>query len=517
MSFFKFNGNISPEDYKKTLESVASLQDEYKDRIDDQAGINTKTTRGFIGSRKYLDRLLKDKDDNTALDTELKSYNEIVKILTQSSFLEKTTYLFVDNPDLLPKRPDDATLDFEFFGQGGELALLGQDQLQIGVEQNDELSVTDATANFVFPPPLQPKKKSNKLYRYKSDGSPDCVDLKKSYRHVFDNLLLFDLDILEHFELLEGADISDLEAYIELITFANQGQLPNNPKVQKVQALIQQGPVPKKVAKETSGKLPRKPTEIQQDLKKLQGKSKRYGNGMAIDPSGGQIDEATAPSLPRASPLGGIVDRRKTHGQDPATAPAWPGASPLDEFEEPSSKASGMKKSKRGLSANSSYIIQGGKFGDLDVDVPALFNKLHLKVKKGGDILIDEACDRDTLDILTHRLKPNKMYSKKAQKMLTKMINHSNYPLHPYSQKLKIAQERTSRKREKKLAKAEGRELYDPSLDRLITLTSEVGAGNFPNEAISKEIKGIAAALLKANKIDKTLYKELLEKYVSEH
>lgn len=502
MSFFKFNGNISPEDYKKTLESVASLQDDYKNRIDDQAGINTDTKQGFIGTRKYLDRLLKEKDDNTTLDVELKSYNEIVKILTQSPFLEKTTYLFVDNPDLLPKQPDNVTLNFDLFGNEGELALLGSEQLQIFANQNDHLTVSDAQGTLVLPPLRQvPRTKRGTklgkpqipnleiLFRYDAGGNPQYIDLTKSYRHVFDNLLLFDLEVLDHFDLLQGADINDLYSYMSLIELANNGNIPNTPKIQRVQALIQRGPIPK-ISGPKETKLPRKPTEIQEDIKKLKEKSKRSAKGMDIDPSGGEIDD------------GGIVDRRKTHGQD------------VDEFEEPSSKASGMKKSQRGLSANSSYIIQGGKFGDLDVDVPALFNKLHLRVKKGGDILIDESCDKDTLDILTHRLKPNKMYSNKAQKMLTKMINHSNYPLHPYSQKLKIAQERTSKKREKKLAKAEGRELYDPSLERLITLTSEVGAGNFPNSEISKEIAGIADALLKANKIDKSLYKELLQKYV---
>jgi hypothetical protein len=165
----------------------------------------------------------------------------------------------------------------------------------------------------------------------------------------------------------------------------------------------------------------------------------------------------------------------------------------------------GIRKSN----SNSAYIIKGGKFSDLDVDMPKLYNKLHLVVKKGGSLIIDKAVDRDTLEILTKRLNPKKKYSDLAEKMLSKMIKHSNYDVHPHSKKLKIAQKQLSKKR---LGK--GASSNDASLDRLVTLVASVSAGNFPNTELVNEISELASELLKSGQLTKADYKGIMDKYV---
>lgn len=499
MSFFQFTGNISPEEYKKTLENVASLQEQYQDRVDTSAGINKKTKTGIRRKGHFGEQFKKNKDDNPELTDESKSYNEIRNKLITLPILDKISYIINDHPELLATQDEDDTL-FPIYPEDA-IYQLGSEGLSVIFDTNRSMRVTENNGPGVeFPPPQVTGAPPNEFYVYDNfgDRENDYINPSVSYNNVFTNLLLFDLRVLDHFDLLQGAELLDLEVYYSLIDVANgnTGNVPQTEKMQKVEELL--STPPKKITvKEKQAKpqpLPRKPSEIEQLRKQPVQKTFKRTVGKGIDDN-----------------LGPMAEEDLQGSQVAMTQEE-------DEFNDPgSNRGTGVKpkrpRTSRGLAPNSSYIIQGSKFGNLDVDVPLLFNKLHLRAKKGGELIVDEPVDRDTLDLLTHRIKPGKLYSKKAEKMLTKMISNSNYELHPNSQKLKIAQNRISRKREKKYAKKKGESYDEPDLSRLITLTSEIAAGNYPNSELLTEIRNISNGLYKTGKIDSTLYRELKNKY----
>lgn len=176
------------------------------------------------------------------------------------------------------------------------------------------------------------------------------------------------------------------------------------------------------------------------------------------------------------------------------------------------------RKSPRGatgLMPNQSYMIKGGMFGELEVDVPKLYTQMHLTAKKGGTIVIDKTIDKDGLELLTKRMKPGKEYSKDSMKTLAKMVKISEYPVMRNSKKLAAVQDHLTTKREKKAAKSgKGMKGEDPSISRLTTLISSMKAGNYPNAEISTEISRLSDLLLKEGKISKKLHKEIFESYV---
>lgn len=507
MSFFQFTGNISPEEYKKTLEDVANLQEQYQDRVDISAGINRKSKPSFsIGTRSARNNFLKKQDDDPALVDESKSYIDIKNNLLRLPIIDKIAYIFDEHQELIPKVQSMDTFDFAKIESGSEF-FIGSEDFLITFLDKSKMTITDTQGFVQFPPDFRIKQRGltlevanrlNKFYVYGQTREDDYVDLSSSYNGVFSNLLLFDNEVLDHFNLLEGAEIDDLGSYLELVKIANAEILPVTEKIQKVQALLAKGPQPK-IKEKKERKLPRKPSEIEK-LKPQQRTFVRRAQATGLDDNMGV--QAEDEQLDQQPDEESNVSMSSTDDSG---------------YSDPTNKGSSVKpkrpRTSRGLAPNSSYIIQGSKFGNLDVDVPLLFNRLHLKVHKGGELIVDEPVDRDTLDLLTHRIKPGKLYSKKAEKMLTKMISNSNYELHPNSQKLKIAQNRISRKREKKYAKKKGESYDEPELSRLITLTSEIAAGNYPNSELLTEIRNIANGLYKVGKIDSTLYRELKNKY----
>jgi len=505
MSFFQFSGNATPEEFKKTLENISSLQSSVKNKVDAQNGIDTKTNSKFnrLASRQ-LTKFREAQDDQTDLENELGSYTSIRKILTKDKPLDVISYIFQENPDLLPSNVTDTEIEFDATGLG----MLGSEDLTVQIDEKGYMDALDQNGVIVFPGIVYGVGANPLVINDPASGN-DYIDLTKSYNNVLFNLLLFDEEVLKSFKLLEGAVINDLQVYLDFITEANAGALPASSKIAMVQDQIAQGPVPlvpKKATKTGVRKLPRDPEAIkklQEEIKRNLPKNNRYprssriGLGMAIGPSAGNLSnlDLTASDLD--------VSGMNSNGYETGGK-----MKPGYECKPPAChRGSGTK-------ANSAYIIQGGKFSDLDVDVPLLFNKLHLQVKKAGSIIIDQPVDKDTLDLLTHRLKPNKVYSDQAEKMLTKMISHSDYPVHPGSKKLTIAQQRLSAKRDKKTAKKKGEKYEDPTLERLITLTSEHAAGNSPNKDLIDEIQKINDALFKSGKINNQIHREIRMKYL---
>ncbi len=163
----------------------------------------------------------------------------------------------------------------------------------------------------------------------------------------------------------------------------------------------------------------------------------------------------------------------------------------------------------KGNVVHRSYNIVDGKFGDLLVDVPKLYTKLHLTAKKGGTIIFDKPVDKDTLDLLTTHPKRKRVYSKQAVKTLAKLIELSDQPIKPGSRKLQMVQKYHNKKRASVPINAE-----DVSLDRLTTLILEHQAGNYPNAQLQSEIAQQADSLLKQALITDKMHKQIYSKYV---
>jgi len=160
------------------------------------------------------------------------------------------------------------------------------------------------------------------------------------------------------------------------------------------------------------------------------------------------------------------------------------------------------------------YLISGGRFGsDIDVDVPRLYNKLRLRATKGGQIIVDEPADQSTIDILTRRTNPRKMYTDLAVKNLSKLMKHTS-DVSPTSKKLKIAQNYFETKRVKKEGRGQVSDDDDPDMDRLILLISEAKAGNYPNEELQDEISQLADRLFIQGKLPKAMHRDIMGGFV---
>jgi hypothetical protein len=166
-------------------------------------------------------------------------------------------------------------------------------------------------------------------------------------------------------------------------------------------------------------------------------------------------------------------------------------------------------KSRKGNSMHKSYIISGGMFGDLEVNVPKLYTQMHLTAKKGGAVVLDTPVDLDTIELLTKRPKRTRSYSQLAVKNLAKMVKLSDQAVNPNSKKLKMVQKYHSKKRAALPVNAD-----DATIERLTTLILEHQAGNFPNTNLQNEIAQISDTLLKQGMITEKMHKEIYGKYV---
>lgn len=166
-------------------------------------------------------------------------------------------------------------------------------------------------------------------------------------------------------------------------------------------------------------------------------------------------------------------------------------------------------KSRKGNSMHKSYIISGGMFGDLEVNVPKLYTQMHLTAKKGGSVVLDTPVDLDTIELLTKRPKRTRSYSQLAVKNLAKMVKLSDQAVNPNSKKLKMVQKYHSKKRAALPVNAD-----DATIERLTTLILEHQAGNFPNTNLQNEIAQISDTLLKQGMITEKMHKEIYGKYV---
>lgn len=67
-------------------------------------------------------------------------------------------------------------------------------------------------------------------------------------------------------------------------------------------------------------------------------------------------------------------------------------------------------------------LTQDGKFGNLDIDMTALYDNLKLIAHKDGKKVLSTKIDQDTFDILTKRYNSKKQYSQKAVETFNKLI-----------------------------------------------------------------------------------------------
>ena len=258
MSFFEFKGNVSPEQFVKTLEDVSSLRQNYKDRVDQRHGIDTELESNLLRRTDLLANALKIKqDDNTKVMDESKSYEKIRKLLTTGSYSDKVTYIYQENPDLIPQNPGVTEINYTDVVNG--VGKLNKNNISVYFSSDDDEEklkfVDDATLVEI---PLKPKGKYDKYF----DDNPVeqlIVSTPPSRYGLLGNLLLLDLRVLEHFDLLLNPNVKELELYVHIMSNIIGG-ISNSDKINKVISLINSAqPSAQKRIKPT-GKLPVKPS-----------------------------------------------------------------------------------------------------------------------------------------------------------------------------------------------------------------------------------------------------------------
>jgi len=83
------------------------------------------------------------------------------------------------------------------------------------------------------------------------------------------------------------------------------------------------------------------------------------------------------------------------------------------------------------------YTLNGNEFGALEISRNALLNKGKLKVRKGGQLVMDKQVDPSMIMLLTKRYHTRHPYSDKAKKDFRKLIGMAELPMHTNNGKWK--------------------------------------------------------------------------------
>lgn len=141
-------------------------------------------------------------------------------------------------------------------------------------------------------------------------------------------------------------------------------------------------------------------------------------------------------------------------------------------------------------------LSHGGKYGNLNIDLPSLLGHHRLKAHKGGELVLDTAADQDFVDLVTKRFNNNKNYSALSQNLFKKLTELSELPIHQTSKKYTL------------LTKCNPEEL----IDQLELICGSIRAGNDSQLEKTNGIH-ILDKLLKQKIINKEKHEGLYRKY----
>lgn len=149
---------------------------------------------------------------------------------------------------------------------------------------------------------------------------------------------------------------------------------------------------------------------------------------------------------------------------------------------------------------NAYKVQNGGRYGNLVIDVPKLMGQLRLLAKKDGKPVMDQLVDFDTIDLLTKRYNSKKKYSDLSKMVFNELNKLSEIPIHRSS---------------KKFSKLGSGVVYFNNanylMDRLQLLGGSIMAGN---NSVKDEFSQIAHKMFQLGIIGKKKLNDLLNVYV---
>jgi hypothetical protein len=157
---------------------------------------------------------------------------------------------------------------------------------------------------------------------------------------------------------------------------------------------------------------------------------------------------------------------------------------------------------------NHPYKILNNMFGNLNINEAKLKGYNLLKVKKGGQVLLNQKVNKDLVDLLTKRFNTRKNYTDESIELFSKLVEMAKIPINRSSQKYQLTK-----------LKQQGGEvnikIFSSVKDMTVRLAGIISAMNAGNNSIilKNEMRQILDELLKKNTIKKEEHKFMTNKY----
>ena len=231
------------------------------------------------------------------------------------------------------------------------------------------------------------------------------------------------------------------------------------------------------------------------------------------------MQETIASSSKKGSKTKGSKKSSKSSPEPPQEPPQEPSASSSKGKGYTHTELTGSVASKRnmrrghigqgyGMEVHGYKMKPDGSFGNLKIDFPKLVMYHQLVVSNTqGQNVINEKSDPNLVELLTKRYYKNKNYSELSKKQFKRLVEMSDLPLDPITNKME-------------LVRAEGQKVSGVKvflgetqlIDQLEKIIGSVTAGN-TSDAMENEGREIILQLYKIGKMSKDDYRLLYDKY----
>ena len=150
-----------------------------------------------------------------------------------------------------------------------------------------------------------------------------------------------------------------------------------------------------------------------------------------------------------------------------------------------------------------------GGFGSLKIDFPKLVMYHQLVVSNAqGQNVINEKSDPNLVELLTKRYYKNKNYSELSKKQFKKLVEMSDLPIDPLTNKMELIRGEVQ-------VKSSGVKVFlgeTQLIDQLEKIIGSISAGN-TSDAMENEGREIILQLYKIGKMSKDDYRSLYNLY----
>jgi hypothetical protein len=162
-----------------------------------------------------------------------------------------------------------------------------------------------------------------------------------------------------------------------------------------------------------------------------------------------------------------------------------------------------------GMEVHGYKMKPDGSFGNLKIDFPKLVMYHQLVVSNAqGQNVINEKSDPNLIELLTKRYYKNKNYSDLSKKQFKRLVEMSDLPLDPITNKMELV-------RGEGTQKISGVKVFlgeTQLIDQLEKIIGSITAGN-TSDAMENEGREIILQLYKIGKMSKDDYRLLYDKY----